>query len=355
MTVSLFDHPLFSTLLRHEEIAELFGVDAEISAMLRFEAALAAVEADLGVIPRAAGGAITSAIDEFQPAIDDLAAGLGRDGVVVPALVESLRQAVPKAYRADVHFGATSQDVIDTGLILRVQQALLILRSDLEAVVAALDRLSARQGTIEIMGRTRMQRALPMTFAERIATWTAPLTRQLEALDALEAHLLAVQFGGAVGTLDKLGEQGGEVRAALAECLGLVDPGRAWHAERDRIADLAGWLSKVSGSLGKVGQDLTLMAQNEVGEIVLKSGGKSSAMPHKRNPVQAEMLITLARYNAGQVASIHHALVHEGERSGAAWTLEWLIVPGMVAATAAALMIAKDCLPGLTISSSKLR
>jgi 3-carboxy-cis,cis-muconate cycloisomerase len=202
------------------------------------------------------------------------------------------------------------------------------------------------------MGRTRMQRALPITFADRVAAWKSPLDRQLDALGALERDLLVLQFGGAVGTLDKLGERGSLVRAALARRLGLADPGRAWHAERDRIADLAGWLAKISGSLGKIGQDLVLMAQNEVGEAVLAAAGSSSAMPHKRNPVQAELLITLARFNAGQLGALHQAMVHEGERSGAAWTLEWLILPAMVAASAAALRLSKDCLGGLTVVSS---
>ncbi len=320
--------------------------------MLRFEAALAEVLADLDIIPKDAGIAIGTAIRQFQPATDKLAAGIRRDGVIGPSLVECLRQEIAEAHRAHVHVGATSQDLIDTGLILRMKQALTLLRRDLEAILASLERLAARQGDIRIMGRTRMQRALPITFADRLSAWKSPLTRQLQALDGLENHVLAVQFGGAVGTLDKLGERGPKVRAALAERLGLVDPGRPWHTERDRIADLAGWLAKVSGSLGKIGQDLALMAQNEIGEAILASSGSSSAMAHKRNPVQAELLVTLARFNAGHIAAIHQSMVHEGERSGAAWTLEWLILPEMVAATAAALMIGKDCVDGLTVCSS---
>ncbi|MGI9452424.1 MAG: 3-carboxy-cis,cis-muconate cycloisomerase [Geminicoccaceae bacterium] len=351
MAFSLFDHPHFSTLLRHHEIADLFDADAELSAMLRFEAALAEVEADLDVIPKDAGAAIAASIRAFKPPYDILVQGARRDGLIVPSLVASLRDAVPEAYRAHVHFGATSQDVIDTGLILRMKQALAILRRDLEAVLSSLNKLSSDRGETQIMGRTRMQRALPIRLKDRLSTWISPLARQLESLDVFEKNLLAVQFGGAVGTLDKLGDRGPAVRAALAERLGLVDPERPWHADRDRVADLAGWLSKVSGSIGKMGQDLVLMAQNEIGEASFESGGTSSAMPHKKNPVQAEILITLARYNAGQVGLIHQSLVHEGERSGAAWTLEWMVVPGMFAATGASLMIAKSCLDGLTVNS----
>ena len=139
------------------------------------------------------------------------------------------------------------------------------------------------------------------------------------------------------------------MRARLAERLGLGDPGGCWHTDRGRIADLAGWLSKVSGSLGKMGQDVALMAQNEIGEATVSGGGRSSAMAHKRNPVRAELLITLARYNAVELGAVHQALVHEGERSGSAWALEWLALPVMIATTGAALVNAGALLDGLKL------
>ncbi|MGH1477842.1 MAG: 3-carboxy-cis,cis-muconate cycloisomerase [Geminicoccales bacterium] len=349
MAFSLFDHPHFSKLLQRDEIADLFTSKAEIAAMLHFELALAESEAELGLIPSEAAIAITSAIQTFQPTTGQLAEGIRRDGVIGPTLVYGLRQATPEPHRRHVHFGATSQDIIDTGLILRLKQILFILRGDLETVSFQLSELASIEGHKKIMGRTRMQRALPITFADRIATWRGPIVQQLDALDDLERHVLAVQFGGAVGTLDQLGERGVAVRAALAKRLDLTDPGRAWHVERDRIADLAHWLTKISGCAGKIGQDLVLMAQNEIGEVKLTQGGTSSAMAHKRNPIQAEILIALARYNAGHLASLHQAMVHEGERSGAAWTLEWLTLPAMIATTGAALAILRDSLSGLSV------
>jgi len=348
---SLFDHPHFSALLRHEPIAALFSPDAELAAMLHFEAALAAVEGEQGAIPQDAATAVVEAIATFRPDPRALAAGVARDSLVVPALIDMLRQAVGTGHGRYVHYGATSQDVIDSGLILRIKDALAILRHDLSTILGELEGLGAGQGQVPIMARTRMQRALPITFGDRLATWASPLAHHRGALDALERRVLAVQLGGPVGTLEKLGARGAAVRAALAERLDLADPGRPWHAERDRMADLAHWLSQVSGALGKIGQDLVLMAQNEVGEAVLATGGLSSAMAHKRNPVLAELLITLARLNAGQLASMHQALVHEGERSGAAWTLEWLVLPEMIATTAASLQVGKGCLQGLEIRS----
>jgi 3-carboxy-cis,cis-muconate cycloisomerase len=267
---SLFDHPHFSALLLHEPIAALFSADAELAAMLRFEAALAVVEAEQRVIPQQAATAIVDAMATFAPDANALAAGVARDGLGVPALIGMLRQAVGTEDGHHVHFGAPSQDVIDSSLILRIKAALAILRHELGAILGDLAALGAAQGKTEVMWRTRMQRALPIAFGDRIATWASPLEHHLEALDALERRVLAVQLGGPVGTLEKLGPRGAAVRTALAKRLELADPGRPWHAERDRMADLAHWLSQVSGALGKIGQDLVLMAQNEVGTLSIK-------------------------------------------------------------------------------------
>jgi 3-carboxy-cis,cis-muconate cycloisomerase len=200
------------------------------------------------------------------------------------------------------------------------------------------------------MARTRMQRALPITWADRIAAWRAPLRRHLERLSELKPRVLVLQFGGPVGTLDKFGDHGRSLAAALGRRLDLPAPELCWQNARDNLAELANWLSLVTGSLGKVGQDIAMLVQNEIGEVALADGGKSSAMHHKNNPVAAEILVTLARFNAAQVAAMHQALVHEQERSGSAWTLEWMILPQMVVATGAALTRALAVLDPQTLS-----
>ena len=328
-----FDHPFLSGLLGDEEMAALIGVDAEIAEMLQFEAALAGAEAENGLIPAAAAQTIAGTLATFRPDMEALKAGTARDGVVVPELVRQIRQAVGEPHAQHVHFGATSQDVVDTALVLRARACLVLLEQRLQALVAAFADLGQKFGGRQMMGYTRMQAALPITVADRIASWRAPLARHLERLETLRRSLLVVQFGGPAGTLDKLDGKGSAVRAALAARLGLGDAPQ-WHAQRDRVADLANWLSLVTGSLGKFGQDVTLMAQAG-SEIELAGGGTSSALAHKQNPVDAEVLIALARFNAVQLAGIHQALVHEQERSGAAWTLEWMILPPMLIATAA--------------------
>ncbi|MEP9373785.1 3-carboxy-cis,cis-muconate cycloisomerase [Mesorhizobium sp. KR1-2] len=339
MSFSPFDHPVLSGLLGDDETARHFSALAEIEAMLDFERALAEAEADQGIIEREAAAAIVAALGTFKPDLAALKAGVGQDGVVVPELVRQLRAAIGKPHDKAVHFGATSQDVIDTGLILRLKPVIAHLDATLSEVTDRLAGVEARFGSRLMMGKTRMQAAIPITVADRVRSWREPLVRHRKRLDEQRGEMLVVQFGGAAGTLEKLGDRAPAVRAALAAKLGLADAPQ-WHSQRDRLADFASLLSLIAGSLGKFGQDVALMAQAG-GEIVLQGGGGSSAMPHKQNPVAAEILVTLARFNATQVSGMHQALVHEQERSGAAWTLEWLILPQMVAAAAASLRQAK--------------
>jgi 3-carboxy-cis,cis-muconate cycloisomerase len=342
MSVSVFDHPVLSGLLGDGQIASFFSIEAELKAMLGFEAALAAAEAEKGVIPEAAAKAIAKAIQSFRPDIERLRHATARDGVVVPELVRQLRAEVGEAHAGHVHFGATSQDVIDTGFALRIDKALGLLQDRIDAMVARLGELDGRDGAIPVMAHTRMQAAIEVPASRKISSWREPLLRHRARLSAVREGIGVLTFGGAAGTLDRLGSAGDKVAAAMARRLGLGLVPRARHSERDGQAELAGWLSLVTGSLGKMGADIALAAQSEVGEIRLKSGGGSSAMPHKVNPVGAEVLVTLARFNATHVSGMHQALVHENERSGTAWTLEWMLLPQMAAATAASLKTATD-------------
>lgn len=340
MSYTPFNAPLLSGLLGDPETTGHFTVRAEITAMLRFEAALAAAEADCGVISREAAFAIEAACETFEPDLKAIGAGTARDGLPVPEFVAQLRRHVEDPHGGDLHHGSTSQDVIDTAMVLRMTEVLGLFAQRLTDLDDALQALADRFGSNELMARTRMQAALPFTVGDRIRTWSAPLADHRTRLGELRHRFAVVQFGGAIGTLNKLSDKGADVRAKLAERLGLSDPGRSWHGDRSVVAEMADWLSLVTGTLGKMGQDVALMAQNEMGEIELAGGGGSSAMPHKQNPVKAEVLVTLARFNAVQVGGFHQALVHEQERSGAAWTLEWMLLPQMAVATGAALRTA---------------
>jgi 3-carboxy-cis,cis-muconate cycloisomerase len=340
MAVSAFDHPLLSGLFGDSEVEALLGLDAELAAMLRFEIVLAEAEAEAGVIPQEAANAIAKALAGFKPDITALRNGVARDGVAVPELVRQMRERIGAPHADRLHFGATSQDVIDTALVLRLKPVLDLFEGRLDGLVEGFDQLDKRFGRNPLMGHTRMQAAIPISVGDRIRSWREPLVRHKARLEALRPTLLTIQLGGAAGTLDKLGGKGEAVRAALAQRLGLaVAP--QWQSQRDRLAELASFLSLLTGSLGKFGQDIALMAQSG-GEIALSGGGGSSAMPHKQNPVEAEILVTLARFNATQLSGMHHALVHEQERSGSAWSLEWLILPQMIVAAGSSLRLAAE-------------
>jgi len=259
---------------------------------------------------------------------------------MIPELVRQIRVTVGEPHGDKVHFGATSQDVIDTSLMLRLKAIVEHLGLLLTETVLRLTSLEERFGSRALTGMTRMQPAIPIRVTDRVTAWRTPLQRHQERLSDQSRRLLVAQFGGAAGTLEKFGDKGPAVRAALAAKLGLADAPQ-WQSQRDALADFAGWLSLLTGSLGKFGQDIALMAQGGA-EIALSGGGGSSAMPHKQNPVKAEALVALARFNATQLSGMHQALVHEQERSGAAWTLEWLLLPQMAVATAAALRLAAE-------------
>jgi 3-carboxy-cis,cis-muconate cycloisomerase len=332
--------------LGDDEVAALFSTEADLAAMLAFETALAEAEAALGLIPGPAARRIAEVCASFAPDRAGLAAGVARDGVVAPALIAQLRAAVGEPHGKHLHRGATSQDVVDTSLTLRLKSVCGLLERRLAALIVILREIDSRDGAIALMGRTRMQRALPIAARDRLRAWREPLERHRARLIELEPRLLAVQFGGPVGTRGDLDGKGDLLAAELARRLELeIAP--CWHVERDRIGEFGSWLGLVCGSLGKIGQDVALMAQNEIGEVRLAGGGGSSAMPHKSNPVLAEALVTLARFSAGLVGALLQAMPAEYERSGAAWTLEWLTLPPLVTATATGLRHAATMCRGL--------
>ncbi len=234
-----------------------------------------------------------------------------------------------------LHWGATTQDIVDTGLVLRLTELCALLGRRLEAVIAALAGQARAHRDLVMAARTWGQPATPTTFGLRIAGWLAPLLRHRARLAELRPRLLVVSCGGASGTMAAMGAQGPAVEAALAEALGLGLAPKPWHAERDAVVELAGWLSLVTGSLGKMGADLKLMAA--AGTARAGAAGGSSTMPQKANPVGAEALTALARQNAALLGALHGALVHAEERDAGAWASEWLSLPPMAVAAGAAL------------------
>jgi 3-carboxy-cis,cis-muconate cycloisomerase len=335
----VFDHPWLGGLFFDAEMAELWSPDAQLASMRAFEVAWSGALGRAGVVEAAVAEAAQQAISAIIFETADLRAGTAKDGVVVPALVAHMETAAGTA-RAAVHCGATSQDVIDTATAIAMRDSIDLLDARLAMLAAALDAVDTYFGTAKLMGRTRMQAATEITVHDRIAPWLLPLADHRKRLAALRPRVAKVQIGGASGDRRALGDKAAVIAADVTKALRLENPPRAWHAMRDGVAEFASCLSLITGTIGKMGQDIALMAQQGICEISLSGGGGSSAMPHKQNPVLAELLVTLARFNAVQVSAMHHAMVHELERSGAAWALEWMVLPQMAQATARALAAA---------------
>ena len=354
MAISPLDSVLYGALLGDPEIATLLSDDAEIAAMIRAEAALARVEARLGVIPREAGEAIAIALEGQTLTPHQLAPGMARDGVGTPALVAELKKNLPPDLAQWLHWGATSQDIADLSLVLRLKDVLDIMEHRLNSLIVALAELAQTHRATLCLARTRTQVAAPTLFGLRVTHWLAPLLRHRERLHQMRPRLLAVQLGGATGTLSALGIHGLDVMDGLADALGL-SRALPWHNGRDRIEEFAGFLAMLSGTLGKMGADLTILAQSEIGEISFAGAGGSSTLPQKQNPVVAELLIALARFVATQTSGIHHAAIHANERDGAAWTLEWLTLPPMIAASGVLLIKSTEALMALQVDDKRMR
>ena len=354
MTISPFDSAMLGNLFADAEIAALFTDDAQIASMVLFEAALASAEARAGVIPEASANRIADICREFRPDPATLAAGTASAGVPVPALVKVLKAEIGGDDARYVHFGATSQDVFDTGLVLRLRDAVAIIRRRTRKLIKALIAQAETHRATVMIGRTRSQQAVPTTFGLKAAGWLAPLVRIDQRIDTLCTDLFRLSFGGAAGTLASIGDKAIDVERNLADELELPPTDMPWHSQRDVLVDFAAQLAALSGALGKMGQDLVLLAQSEIAEVQPGKGGGSSTMPHKSNPVQAEMLITLARFNAGQLGTFAQSQIHEHERSGASWLLEWLTLPQMIMATGAGLAQAVDMVPSLKVNTDRM-
>lgn len=339
---------LYAGLFGDAESEAFFSDAAEIAALLRVEGALAQVQGGLGLIPAEAAAFLTKTCAEVQIDPAALAAETARNGVPIPALLAALRRAAPSPHTDWLHWGATSQDIIDTGLALRLKPLLDVWEARLNRVIAALGTLAEAHADLPMAGRTYGQAATPTSFGAVVASWGRPLLRHRDRLAAAREGVLQVSLSGAAGTLSAMGPQGPAVRAALAKALDLADPGASWHAERDGIAAFSGWIAGLLGSLGKLGEDLILMSQSGIGEVHLAGAGGSSTMPHKQNPVGPSVLVALARQGIGLGAVLQGAALHRQQRDGAAWFSEGLTLPPLASTTGRALALAEQIAATLT-------
>ena len=348
MPLSLAPNPLYAQLFGDEETAGCLDDRAEVEAMLAVEAALAEAQGALGVIPSEAATFLGPACRRLVLDPARLAAQTGVDGVPVPALVAATRKALDAPEHTQyLHWGATSQDILDTALALRLKRLLPLWEGRLDALLRSLADLAERHAELPMAGRTYGQAAVPTSFGAVVASWGRPLLRHRAGFQDLRPDLLKVSLSGAAGTLSAMGPQGPEVRAAMAKALGLADPGHSWHAERDGLGVFAAWMAGLTTSLGKMGEDLILLSQTGIGEVTLEGAGASSTMPQKQNPVGPSVLVALARHANGLTSVVTGAGVHRQQRDGAAWFAEWLALPPLCLAAGRALSLALDIARGI--------
>jgi 3-carboxy-cis,cis-muconate cycloisomerase len=352
---------LFDSLFGATAVNEIFTPAGTVQRMLDFEAALADAESEAGVIPARAAGPIRahSRAELFDLAA--LATAGSRAGNIAIPMVQQLTALVdaadPDAGRY-VHWGATSQDVIDTALVLQVRDAACLIEGNLTQLRAAASRLADRHRTTPVVARTWMQHAVPTSFGLQVAGWVDALDRHATRLAEIRRSDLVLQFGGAGGTLAALAGRGIEVGVILARRLDLPMPAHAWHAHRDRIATVAATLGVLVGTLGKIARDMALQSQTEVAELAepAEAGrGTSSTMPHKRNPVAAAIALAAAVRVPALVSSVLTGMVQEHERGLGGWQAEWETVPEVVRLTAGALHHLMRAVEGLTVDPTRMR
>ncbi|WP_339465969.1 MULTISPECIES: 3-carboxy-cis,cis-muconate cycloisomerase [unclassified Pseudomonas] len=351
---------LFDAYFTARDMRDVFCDQGRVQAMLDFEAALVRAEARVGLIPTSAVSPIENACNaglyDFA-ALGEAIATAGNSAIpLVKALGKQIAATDAEAERY-VHLGATSQDVMDCGLVLQLRQALALIERDLAQLASSLAVQAQRHAATPLAGRTWLQHATPVTLGMKIAGWLGAVTRSRQRLRELKPRLLVLQFGGASGTLAALGEQALPIAQALAQELQLTMPEQPWHTQRDRVVEFGAALGLIAGSLGKLGRDISLLMQTEVAEVFEPSApgkGGSSTMPHKRNPVGAAVLIGAATRVPGLVSTLFSAMPQEHERSLGLWHAEWETLPEICCLVSGSLQQARLLADGLEVDAARM-
>ncbi len=352
---------LLDALLRDDAMRDVFSDRGRLQGMLDFEAALARAQARIGVIPPDAATVIDGQCDAGLFEIEALAHATRLAGNPALPMVSALTALVAKQDKPAagyVHWGATSQDALDTGLVLQLRRALDLIEAQVARLADALAQLAGEHRATQMAGRTWLQQAVPVTFGLKAASALDALQRHRSRLQEVRARALVIQFGGAAGTLASLGQRGLEVTGALAAELHLGEPEMPWHAQRDRMAEIATNLGLLTGTLGKIARDISLLMQTEIGEAFEPAAagkGGSSTMPHKRNPVGAAVVLAAAIKVPALVSVMLSAMPQEHERGFGNWQAEWETLPEICTLTAGALDHLVAMMEGLEIDAPRMR
>jgi len=352
---------LLDALFRYDALDKLFSDEARLQGMLDFEAALARAEARCGIVPESQAQTIAGKCRAGNFDLSAIARDAALAGNLAIPLVKKLTELVAhqdKDAARFVHWGATSQDAIDTGCILQVRGAFDLIDQDLERLTGTLVTLAETHRGTPVVARTWLQQALPTTFGFIVAGWLDAVSRHRARLAEIKPRVLTLQFGGAVGTLAALGGRSLEVAKTLADDLHLSLPPIPWHTHRDRIAELATTLGLCTGTLGKIARDISLHTQTEIAELsepFVEGRGGSSTMPHKRNPVTCAVVLSAATRIPGLVTSLLSAMLQEEQRGLGGWHAEWETLPDIICLSGGALHHLAEMLPGLEVDTQRMR
>lgn len=357
MSTTVFDSALFRDMFGTAEMRAVFSDKALIERYIEVEIALAKAEARCGVIPAEAAVQIAELARFESLDLEHMQHETEIVGYPILPLVEQLSKLCGEAGRY-VHWGATTQDIMDTAVVLQMRAALAIVERDIQAVRGLLAELALRYRDTPMAGRTHLQHALPITFGYKVAVWLSMFDRHAERLVELRPRVEIGQFAGAAGTLASLGDKGLEVQEALMAELGLGVPQATWHVARDGLAEALNFLGLVTGSLGKIALDVMMMMTSELGEVYepfVKGRGASSTMPQKRNPISCELMYAAAKGVRQQAGLMLDAMIQDFERSTGPWQAEWIAIPEAFALSAASLGQAKFMLAGLEVRTERMR
>ena len=354
----VIDSKLWGEMFGTAEMRALFTDEAIVQRYLDVEAALARAQAKVGIVPDGAAAAITAVADVSRIDWDRLSARTQIVGYPILPLVEQISDWPADGLGQWCHWGATTQDIMDTADVLQIRDALDLISADLDAVASALAGLAEDHAETPMAGRSHLQHALPVSFGYKAATWLSGIDRHRARLAELRPRVEVVSFSGAAGTLASLGDSGLATQKALAGELGLAQPDITWHSIRDGFAEVTGWLALVAASLGKIGYDIMLMMQTEIGEVLepyLPGRGASSTMPQKRNPISSELMLAAAKIVREQHSLMLDAIVQDHERATGQWHVEWQALPTAFIIASGGLSTARDVLEGLEVRPEAMR
>lgn len=353
----MFDSALYRDVFSTPAMRAVFSDEAQLKAYVAAEVALAVAQGETGVIPREAAEAIAAKAPTIALDSEQLKRDTENVGYPIVGLVRQLSQQLGEPGRY-LHWGATTQDIMDTATVLQLRDAVDLIDEQLAEVMAALADLARRHRDTPMAGRTHLQQALPITFGHKAAIWLSALQRSAERLAQAKPRALQAQLGGAAGTLASLGDRGLDVRAAYARVLGLAEPDITWHVARDGLVEMVQTLATICGALGKIGYDVMLLMANEIGEVFepfSSHRGASSTMPQKRNPISSEILLANAKASRDAASLMLDAMVQDLERATGPWHCEWLALPQACLLTSGSLAQAQFMLSGLIVEPDAMK